>query len=154
DIELRIDETRDDLGEQGYDLEAGESVVVVGADAAGAINGTRTVLQMLTQQDTLPRGSVIDVPEYAERGVTVCACVINISPEFIDRLIEDMAFLKLNTMLIELKVKVDGYPQTNTWSYYTKDDVRALVEKAERYGIDVIPEINSPGHMEIWLENM
>src|SRR5690606_2387805 len=48
----------------------------------------------------------------------------------------------------------DGYPQTNTWSYYTKDDVRALVEKAERYGIDVIPEINSPGHMEIWLENM
>lgn len=154
DIELRIDETRDDLGEQGYDLEVGESVVVVGADAAGVFNGTRTVLQMLTQQDTLPRGSVIDVPEYAERGVTVCACVINISPEFIDRLIEDMAFLKLNTMLIELKVKVDGYPQTNTWSYYTKDDVRALVEKAERYGIDVIPEINSPGHMEIWLENM
>ncbi|MGF2949414.1 family 20 glycosylhydrolase [Microbacterium alcoholitolerans] len=154
DIELRIDDARDDLGEQGYDLQIGEGIVVTGADAAGVFNGTRTVLQMLTQQETLPQGSVIDVPEYPERGVTVCACVINISSEFIDRLIEDMAFLKLNTMLVELKVKVDEYPQTNTWSYYTKDDIRALVEKAERYGIDVIPEINSPGHMEIWLENM
>ncbi|MEJ1089554.1 family 20 glycosylhydrolase [Microbacterium sp. Mu-80] len=154
DIELRVDAGRDDLGEQGYDLNIGERIVVTGADPAGVFNGTRTVLQMLSQQETLPQGSVIDVPEYPERGVTVCACVINISPEFIDRLIEDMAFLKLNTMLVELKVKVDDYPQTNTWSYYTKDDIRTLVEKAERYGIDVIPEINSPGHMEIWLENM
>jgi hexosaminidase len=154
DIELRVDAGREELGEQGYELTVADRIVVIGADPAGVFNGTRTVLQMLTQQDALPRGSVIDVPEYAERGVTVCACVINISPEFIDRLIEDMAFLKLNTILIELKVKVDDYPQTNTWSYYTKDDVRALVEKAARYGIDVIPEINSPGHMEIWLENL
>ncbi|UNK70814.1 family 20 glycosylhydrolase [Microbacterium sp. H1-D42] len=154
DIELRVDDARDDLGAQGYDLQVGESIVITGADAAGVFNGTRTVLQMLTQQDTLPRGSVIDVPEYPERGVTVCACVINISTEFIDRLIEDMAFLKLNTLMVELKVKVDEYPQTNTWSYYTKEDITALVEKAKRYGIDVIPEINSPGHMEIWLENM
>lgn len=154
DIELRLDGSRDELGEQGYELTVGESIVISAAGPAGVFNGTRTVLQMLGQQKTLPRGSVVDVPEYAERGVTVCACVINISPEFIDRLIEDMAFLKLNTMLVELKVKVDGYPQTNTWSYYTKDDIRALVSKAKRYGIDVIPEINSPGHMEIWLENM
>ncbi|MDR2999288.1 MAG: family 20 glycosylhydrolase [Microbacterium sp.] len=154
DIELRIDDGRDDLGDQGYQLTVGDSIVVTGADRAGVFNGTRTVLQMLTQQDTLPRGSVVDVPEYAERGVTVCACVINISTEFMDRLIEDMAYLKMNTLMLELKVKVDGYPQTNTWSYYTKDDIRALVKKANRYGIDVIPEINSPGHMEIWLENM
>lgn len=154
DIELRVDDARDDLGTEGYELEVGDSIVITGADPAGVFNGTRTVLQMLMQQDTLPQGSVIDVPEYAERGVTVCACVINISTEFMDRLIEDMAFLKMNTLMVELKVKVDGYPQTNTWSYYSKDDIRALVEKAGRYGIDVIPEINSPGHMEIWLENM
>jgi hexosaminidase len=154
DIELRIDGSRDDLGDQGYELTVGDSIVVTGADRAGVFNGTRTVLQMLTQQDTLPRGSVVDVPKYAERGVTVCACVINISTDFIDRLVEDMAYLKMNTLMIELKVKVDGYPQTNTWSYYTKDDIRALVKEANRYGIDVIPEINSPGHMEIWLENM
>ncbi len=154
DIELRLDGDRKDLGDEGYELEVGDSIVVTAADPAGVFYGTRTVVQMLTQQDSLPQGSLVDVPEYAERGVTVCACVINISTEFIDRLIEEMAFLKLNTMLVELKVKVDAYPETNTWSYYTKDDIRTLVEKANAHGIDVIPEINSPGHMEIWLENL
>ncbi|GGE91632.1 family 20 glycosylhydrolase [Mycetocola zhadangensis] len=153
-IELRLDASRADLGDEGYDLKIGSKIVITAAKPAGAFYGTRTILQMLTQQDSLPQGSLVDVPEYVERGVTVCACVINISPEFIDRLIEEMAFLKLNTMLVELKVKVDAYPETNTWSYYTKDDIETLVEKANAHGIDVIPEINSPGHMEIWLENL
>ncbi|MCR2812311.1 family 20 glycosylhydrolase [Microbacterium sp. zg.Y1084] len=153
DIVLRLDEGRTDLETEGYELKVGDRIEIVAADPAGVFYGTRTVVQMLMQQDTLPQGSLIDVPEYEERGVTVCACVINISTEFMDRLIEEMAFLKLNTMLVELKVKVDAYPETNTWSYYTKDDITALVAKAGAYGIDVIPEINSPGHMEIWLEN-
>ncbi|WP_298038202.1 family 20 glycosylhydrolase [uncultured Microbacterium sp.] len=154
DIRFTIDADRDDLGDEGYELEIDDSIVITAADPAGIFYGTRTVVQMLTQQSELPQGSVIDVPAYEERGVTVCACVINISTDFIDRLIEEMGFLKLNTMLVELKLKVDGYPETNTWSYYTKDDIRGLVEKAKAHGIDVIPEINSPGHMEIWLENL
>ncbi len=154
DIELHLDASRDDLGTEGYELVVDDTITVTAAEPAGVLYGTRTVLQMLGQQSELPGGSLIDVPEYEERGVTVCACVINISPEFIDRLIEEMSFLKLNTLMLELKVKVDGYPETNTWSYYTKDDIRTLVEKAAAYGIEVIPEINSPGHMEIWLENL
>ena len=54
---------------------------------------------------------------------------------------------------MEMKVKSDTYPDTNTWSYYTKEDVARFVEKADDLNIDVIPEINSPGHMNIWLEN-
>ncbi|MFD4421034.1 family 20 glycosylhydrolase [Agromyces sp. NPDC058484] len=154
DIELQLDESRTDLGPEGYELVVGDEITITAAEPTGVLYGTRTVLQMLGQQDVLPAGSIVDVPEYEERGVTLCACVINISPEFIDRLIEEMSYLKLNTLLLELKVKVDGYPETNTWSYYTKDDIRTLVEKASAYGIEVIPEINSPGHMEIWLENL
>lgn len=154
DIDLRVNASRDDLGEEGYELTVSNRITIEAATPTGVFYGTRTVLQMLSQQTTLPRGSVIDIPEYEERGVTVCACVINISTEWIDRLIEEMGYLKLNTIVMEMKLKVDGYPQTNTWSYYTKDDVRAFVAKAEQYGIEVVPEINSPGHMEIWLENM
>lgn len=153
-ITLSIDDSRDDLGAEGYDLTVGEQITVTAATRTGVFYGTRTLTQMLTQQATIPQGSLVDVPEYEERGVTLCACVINISPDWIDRLIEEMSYLKLNTLMVEMKLKVDAYPETNTWSYYTKDDVAALVEKAERYGIDVIPEINSPGHMEIWLENL
>lgn len=154
DIELVLDDSREDLGEEGYELVVDEEITITAATGTGAFYGTRTVLQMLTQQSELPRGELVDTPEYAERGVTVCACVINISPEWIDRLLEEMSYLKMNSVVMELKLKVDGYPQTNTWSYYTKEDVAEFVAKAEERGIDVIPEINSPGHMEIWLENL
>lgn len=154
DLELVLDGSREELGDEGYVLHVGERITVTAATATGAFYGTRTVLQMLTQQLELPRGELVDVPDYAERGVTVCACVINISPEWIDRLLEEMSYLKLNSIVMEMKLKVDGYPQTNTWSYYTKEDVAEFVAKAEERGIEVIPEINSPGHMEIWLENL
>ncbi|MEN5076004.1 family 20 glycosylhydrolase [Isoptericola cucumis] len=154
DVRLVLDDARTDLGAEGYELTVGDAVTVTAATRTGVFYGTRTLTQMLTQQAAVPQGSVVDVPEYAERGVTLCACVINVSPDWIDRLIEEMSYLKLNTLMVELKVKVDGYPETNTWSYYTKDDVRELVQKASRHGIDVVPEINSPGHMEIWLENL
>lgn len=154
DIELLMDPSRTDLGAEGYDIEIGNKVTITGAKYSGVFYGTRTLVQWLGQQAELPFGNATDIPQYEERGVTLCACVINISTEFIDRLIEEMSYLKLNTLMVELKVKMEGYPQTNTWSYYTKDDIRDLVAKANAYGIDVIPEINSPGHMEIWLENL
>jgi hexosaminidase len=154
DVELMLDEAREELGAEGYELVIDEHMRITAATPVGVFYGTRTVLQLLGQRTELPRGEVVDVPQYEERGVTLCACVINISPEWIDRLLEEMSYLKLNTVVMELKVKVDQYPSTNTWSYYTKDDVAGFVEKAEERGIDVIPEINSPGHMEIWLENL
>lgn len=154
DIALQLDGERTDLGEEGYELTVDEHITITAATEAGVFYGTRTALQMLVQQTELPRGQLVDVPQYQERGVTVCACVINISPEWIDRLLEEMSYLKLNTVVMEMKLKVDSHPETNTWSYYTKDDVAEFVAKAQERGIDVIPEINSPGHMEIWLENL
>ncbi|GMA32787.1 lacto-N-biosidase [Litorihabitans aurantiacus] len=154
DVELVLDPARDDLGEEGYELEVAESVTITAAEPAGVFYGTRTLVQLLTGSTTLAPGSAVDQPEYEERGITLCACIIGISTDFIDRLLDEMSYFKLNYLLLELKLKVDAYPQTHTWSYYSKEQVAELVEKAGRYNIDVIPEINSPGHMAIWLENM
>ena len=111
---------------------------------------------MLRQgQLTLPAGTVATKPKYKERGATLCACQINISTDWIDRFLSDMADLRLNYVLLEMKLKPEenNTKKAATWSYYTRDDVKKFVEKANNYGIDVIPEINSPGHMNIWLEN-
>ena len=154
-IVLTVDEARaTELKEEGYQLSIAPSgVTITAATDDGLFWGTRTLSQMLRQTLTLPTGSVIDTPKYAERAVTLCACQINIAPEWIERFLNEMADLKLNQILLELKVKSDRYPEANTWSYYTREDIKALVAKADSYGIDVIPEINSPGHMNIWLEN-
>lgn len=160
DVSLVLDPTATELGDEGFSLDIGEDgLVVKAAKDAGIFYGTRTVSQLLRQESrgdlqlTLPAGSATSVPKYAERGAILCACQINISPEWIDQFLDDVADLHINQILMEMKVKSDSYTDTNTWGYYTKADVAAFVAKAEALNIDVIPEINSPGHMGIWLEN-
>ncbi len=154
DIVIVVDESRaDELGAEGYELRIStDGVTITGADPRGAFHGTRSLSQMLRQQLTLPVGVSVDRPKYKERGVTLCAGVINISTDFIDRLLTDMADLKLNHLLLELKLETDD-PRHNFWSFHTKKDVARLVAKATSLGIDVVPEINSPGHMGVWLRH-
>ncbi|RKN04786.1 glycosyl hydrolase family 20 [Streptomyces radicis] len=154
DIVLALDRSRAaELGAEGYELVVDDAVRVTGGTADGAFYGTRTVLQLLSGGTSLPRGRTVDLPAYPERGVGVCACYIHVSMEWFERLMRDMAHLKLNQLWIEAKVASDAYPGTRFWGYYTKDEVRQLSALARKYHITLVPEINSPGHMDPYLEN-
>lgn len=153
DIVIDVDPARKPLGTEGYELRAGERLEITGATGAGAFYGTRTLLQLLAQGDRVPAGRTVDVPQYKERGVGVCACYIHISTPWLENLVRDMAYNKQNQLLLELKVKSDKHPAANSWGYYTKSEIRRLVALGEKYHVTIIPEINSPGHMDPWLEN-
>ncbi|MFF5142815.1 family 20 glycosylhydrolase [Streptomyces sp. NPDC013157] len=144
---------RPTLGSEGYELSSGRRLSVTGATGAGAFYGTRTLLQLLAQGDRIPAGHTTDVPRYRERGVGVCACYIHVSLPWLENLVRGMAYHKLNQLLLELKVKSDAHPEANTWGYYTKDEIRRLVALGDRYHVEIIPEINSPGHLDPWIEN-
>ncbi|MFI1964961.1 family 20 glycosylhydrolase [Streptomyces pathocidini] len=139
------------LKKEGYELRVGEQASITGATEAGAFYGTRTLLQLLAAGDTVPAGHTVENPAYAERGVGVCACYIHISTEWLENLVRDMSYLHLNQLLLELKVKSERHPEANTWGYYTKDEIRRLVALGEKYHVTIIPEINSPGHMDPWI---
>ncbi|WP_329139876.1 family 20 glycosylhydrolase [Streptomyces sp. NBC_01476] len=151
DIVLRTDSRRADLGTEGYALRIGAEAQVTGRTGGGVFYGTRTILQLLTAGAALPAGSTTDVPAARERAVGVCACYTYNTDAWFDRLIKDMAYLKLNTLHVELKVRSDAYPAINTFSYYTKPEIRSLVALAAKYHITVIPEINSPGHVDPYI---
>lgn len=151
DIVLRTDTKRTDLGAEGYQLGVGAEAAVTGRTGGGVFYGTRTILQLLATSAALPHGSTTDVPAARERAVGVCACYTYNTDAWFDRLIKDMAYLKLNTLHLELKVRNDEYAAVNTFSYYTKPEVRALVALAAKYHITVIPEINSPGHVDPYI---
>lgn len=153
DIVLRLDGSRSELGAQGYALEVGDTIDVVAATDTGAFYGTRTVLQLLRGGTRVPAGRTVDVPQYAERGVGVCACIINVSTAWFERLLKDAAYLKLNQLWIELKVKSRAHPEANEWGYYTPAQVAALQRLADKYHITLVPEVNSPGHIEPWIRN-
>ncbi|MFF0732783.1 family 20 glycosylhydrolase [Streptomyces chartreusis] len=153
DIVIDIRPDRTSLGAEGYELTAGKRLSVTAATETGAFYGTRTLLQLLAQGDRVPAGRTVDVPRYKERGVGVCACYIHVSLPWLENLVREMAYNKLNQLLLELKVKSDTHPEANTWGYYTKDEIRGLVALGKRYHVEIIPEINSPGHMDPWIEN-
>lgn len=153
DIVVDVDTSREGLGAEGYELRADRRLSITGRTGTGAFYGTRTLLQLLAQGDRVPAGRTVDAPRYAERGVGVCACYIHISTEWLENLVRDMAYHKLNQLLLELKVKSDAHPEANTWGYYTKDEIRRLVALGEKYHVEIVPEINSPGHMDPWIEN-
>ncbi|MFJ9241912.1 family 20 glycosylhydrolase [Streptomyces sp. NPDC101776] len=153
DILIEVRPTQGSLGAEGYELRAGKRLSVTGATETGAFYGTRTLLQLLAQGDHIPAGRTVDVPRYQERGVGVCACYIHISLPWLENLVREMAYHKLDQLLLEIKVKSDAHPEANTWGYYTKDELRRLVALGDRYHVEIIPEINSPGHMDPWIEN-
>ncbi|WP_051951858.1 beta-N-acetylhexosaminidase [Actinacidiphila yeochonensis] len=151
DIVLRADAGKTALGAEGYTLSIGSQALITGRTDDGVFYGTRTLLQMLTAGTTLPAGSTTDVPSAKERAVGVCACYTYNTDAWFDRLIKDMAYLKLNTLHVELKVKSTEYPGVNTFSYYTPAEARSLVALAAKYHVTVIPEINSPGHTDPYI---
>ena len=63
----------EELGDEGYSIEIGESVVVNAQTATGAYWATRTLLQVLEQYEGthLPKGTVRDWPDYAMRGFMI-----------------------------------------------------------------------------------
>ncbi|QUC58164.1 family 20 glycosylhydrolase [Streptomyces sp. A2-16] len=153
DIVINVRPSRSALGTEGYELHAGTRLSITGATGTGAFYGTRTLLQLLAQGDRIPAGRTVDVPRYKERGVGVCACYIHISLPWLENLVREMSYNKLNQLLVELKVKSDAHPEANTWGYYTKDEIRRLVALGDKYHVEIIPEINSPGHIDPWIEN-
>lgn len=153
DIRITLDPSRTDLGAEGYALTVGPVTRIVARTDAGAFYGTRTVLQLLRAGTTVTAGSTVDVPQYAERGVGVCACIINVSVPWFERLIKDAAYLKLNQLWIEFKIKSTAQPEANEWGYYTRAQVAQLQRLADQYHVTIVPEVNSPGHIEPWIRN-
>ena len=154
-VSLTINASRTDLGEEGYQLTVNANgAQVVAATRAGLLWGARTIEQAVRAgQGTVPAGSITDIPRFADRGATLCACGTHITPDWIIRQIDRMSDLKMNYLSLELRIKSDKYPATTSFSYYTKDEVKAIVEHGREVGVRVVPLLNAPGHTGTILGN-
>jgi len=155
-------------GESGAAAEAG--------DAAAAVFAAATVRQLLEENGgRIPRCSIEDGPRFGWRGVCMDVCRHFFPAETLRKLIDVMALYKYNRLHLHLSddqgfrfgserfpllaavgsqrkstlVKrgagavQDGAPHGG---YYTKDELRDLVRYAKARGIEIVPEIDVPGH--------
>jgi hexosaminidase len=153
DIELSVGARDQRLGREGYRLDVGASVRIEANTAAGVFYGTRTLLQLLRRDGSIPAGAARDWPRYPERGLMIDNGRRYFSPAWIKRRIREMAYLKLNQLHLHFsdnegfRIESDRHPEIVSKPHLTKREVGDIVEFARRRHIRVIPELDMPGHL-------
>ncbi|CAL1519414.1 beta-N-acetylhexosaminidase [Chitinophaga sp. MM2321] len=115
----------------------------------------------------IPSINVTDFPRFKWRGLMLDLSRTFMSPDYIKRTIRRMAFYKLNVLHLHLtddqgwRIPINGYPllaeKATTFDpsfhepkefqgYYTVADIQDLNNYAKQMHVDLVPEIESPGH--------
>jgi hexosaminidase len=141
-------------GAEGYVLTAASTLSVMATSDSGVFNGTRTILQLLHASRTVPAGTASDWPAYPERGLMLDAGRKYFSLSFLRDHIRDMSYLKLNYLHLHLsdnfgfRLESQTHPEIVSADHYSKQDIRSLIAFAAEYHVQIVPELDFPGHMD------
>ncbi|MEE1939405.1 family 20 glycosylhydrolase [Streptomyces sp. TRM 70361] len=146
-------------GPEGYELTAAFGrVTVTGRTEAGVFYGTRTLKQALRGGGRIPAGTVRDWPDRPQRGLMLDIARKHFSADWIEDRVREMADLKLNQLQLHLsddqafRVESESHPEVVSDPHLTKAELRRIIELANSRHIAVIPEIDSPGHLDAVLD--
>ncbi|MFD5781115.1 beta-N-acetylhexosaminidase [Streptomyces sp. NPDC126933] len=173
-IRLRLGAGDRSLGEEGYRLESGRGGITLTAHKpAGLFHGVQTLRQLLpvsVEKDsrqrgpwTIAGGTITDTPRYAYRGAMLDVSRHFLTPDQVKLYIDQLALYKINKLHLHLsddqgwRIAIDSWPRLATYGgstqvgggpggYYTKAQYRDLVSYAASRQLEVIPEIDMPGH--------
>ena len=153
-----------DLPAEGYAIDvAPGKIVIKAAGEAGKYYGVQTLFQLLKEgNNTLPAGSLSDAPRYAHRGFMWDVSRHFFTVEEVKKVLDQLARLKLNVFHWHLsddqgfRIESKKFPKLNQIGavradergsgYYTQEEIKEVVAYAAARHIDVIPEIDLPGH--------
>ena len=168
-IRLRL--VRDDTVKGAYNLSIDpQKITITASGNNGIFNGIISLLQLVrTSSDSgkivLPSMLVKDKPRYQWRGFMLDESRHFFGKGKVEQLLDWMAFYKLNKLHWHLtdangwRIEIKKYPKLTTVggignysdtlaaaAYYTQDDIKEIVAYARARFIDIIPEIDMPGH--------
>ncbi|RJX39187.1 beta-N-acetylhexosaminidase [Paenibacillus pinisoli] len=160
DIYLALDAAQAELGTEGYELNIGEYASVAASDGRGVMFGTRTILQLLghaADHKAMPKGQTRDYPKYPDRGFMLDVARKFYTIEFLQDYVKLMSYYKMNRLQIHLnddvgdvgyfRLESEKFPGiTSKDGFYTKQQFRELQLLGMEYGVNVVPEIDTPGH--------
>ncbi len=160
------------LPDEGYVLDVQrDRTYITGRDYNGVWNGVQTYLQLLPAP---PVVTVTDYPSMPFRGVMLDVARTFVPADEVMRIIDNLARQKINKFHWHLtdneawRVEIEKYPFLTEvgafrggdskifavyghWDrkfggYYSKKDISRIVEFARVRGVEIIPEIDLPGH--------
>ncbi|NTS41423.1 family 20 glycosylhydrolase [Flavisolibacter sp. BT320] len=152
------------------------SITIKAKKEAGLFYGVQTLLQLIPVEGAkkIPAVHIEDEPRFAWRGMMMDPCRHIWSVDFIKKFIDQLAYHKLNKFHWHLtedqgwRIEIKKYPRLQTVAayrngtqvgydrkktdsiryggYYTQEQVKEVVAYAAARYIEVIPEIEMPGH--------
>ena len=151
-------------------------VRVLASTPKGLFRGMTTFLQLLPPEVesghavkgmnwAAPCVEIADEPRFAYRGLMLDVSRHFIGVEALKKHIDMLSTLKINKLHLHLsdyqgwRIEIKRYPRltdVGAWrrgemggiygGYYTQDEMREVVKYASRRFVDIIPEIDVPGH--------
>ena len=169
------------LGDEGYRLVVDATGVRITARrASGLFWGTQTLRQLLpagvesrTRQQgpwRVPRGTIHDRPRFAWRGAMLDVARHFFGVAEIERLIDLMSLYKLNRLHLHLtddqgwRLAIRSWPRLTSHGgrtqvgggkggWFTQRQYASLVAYARERYVEVVPEIDMPGHVNAALSS-
>jgi hexosaminidase len=164
---IMVSNDSDSLGTEGYSLSVGGGRIVLRAGTPhGLFNGVQTLRQLVTSSAVAPV-RITDRPRFGYRGA-----MLDVARRFypvpeVERFIDQIAQYKINTLHLHLtddqgwRIAIGALPGLVTtgastqsgWApgtggpwYYTAKDYERIVAYAKSRFVEVVPEIDGPGH--------
>ena len=166
-----------DNTDESYDLIIKNDVIQIKANSeVGLFRGFTTLRQMIPNSCEyggcvsgffLPEVLVSDSPEFEHRGLLLDCCRHFMEVEFIKKMIDNLALHKMNVLHWHLtedqgwRIEIDAYPkltEVGAWrteldgtkhgGFYSKEEIREIITYASARHVEVIPEIELPGHSQ------
>lgn len=143
------------LSKEGYRLQiSGTGIVIHAADEIGVVWALTSMYHLMDENGTVPVCTITDEPKYSYRGQSLDCARHFFSAEVVKQVIEQLSLVKINTLHWHLtddqawRIESKAFPKLHETSvqYYTWDEIRDIVEYARIRGVEVIPEIDLPGH--------
>ena len=176
-IQFFLDKSLAKQGDGAYLLNIKSNGISISAnERSGFFYAIQTLLQLLPLEIVsktenpppkilLPCVSIVDKPKYSWRSFLLDSGRQFQSVEFIKRYLDYLAMMKINVFHWHLtegqgwRIEIKKYPKLTSIGsqvatgeeqkgYYSQDDIKEIVEYANKLCITVVPEIDVPGHSE------
>ncbi len=170
-VSLAIDS---ELGNEAYRIVSGnDSLTITGGDAAGVYYGIMTLDQILlgdipsTAEGELAAVTINDYPRFHHRALMLDPARSFLPVKDVKRYIDRMVRYKFNRLQLHLtddqgwRIEIKSHPELTRVGafrnkkeeagapdngYYTQDELRDLIAYAAKRHVEIIPELDVPGH--------
>ena len=161
------------LLKEEYFLKILENQIIIEASSPnGIMHGIQSLRQIVPINENISSKKISincleihDFPRFKWRGLLLDCCRHFMQKDFVKRYIDLLAFHKMNILHWHLtedqgwRIEIEKYPkltEIGAWrenkdgekygGFYTKKDIKEIVLYAKDRGIEIVPEIELPGH--------